>query len=387
MLLFGTTRQAAAQEGIEFRNLRAEYRFGEEIRFSAQINAALPIQEILLIFRDTEEVNTRVIPLAADPEGRVSYSYDTRENLLRPFATLAYWFQVTLSDGTKQTSQKYFFRYEDNRFEWQTRQEKNLRVHWVEGDENFGLAALDAARNGIANIQSFFPVNTEQPIDIYIYASHQALQSALIAGSENWVAGHASPSLGVVLVTIPPGERQQILMQQQIPHELAHVLLYRYVGKEYNILPVWLLEGIASLAELYPNPDYQLALERATEKNALIPLNELCTPFPQDASQAFLAYAEAASFTRYLHMNYGSSGLKDLISAYADGLTCNAGSMRAFGKSLNYLDNRWQESALDATPYASAWRALAPYLFLLALFLAAPLVSAISALKKKRISA
>ena len=57
-LLFGFTRQAQAQEGIEFADVRVAHRFGEEVQFSAQIKAANPIQEILLVFRDINEENT-----------------------------------------------------------------------------------------------------------------------------------------------------------------------------------------------------------------------------------------------------------------------------------------------------------------------------------------
>ena len=382
-LLFGFTRQAQAQEGIEFADVRVEHQFGEEIRFSAEIKAANPIKEILLLFRDVNEENTRVISLIADEEGHINYIYDASKNLLRPFARISYWFQITLENGTSQTSEKYFFTYDDNRFDWQARDENNLRIHWSDGDEAFGLAALDAARKGLSNIQLLFPVDSTELIDIYIYPSPTDLQNALFMGGESWVAGHASPALGIVFVAIAPSSQQQILMQQKIPHELAHILLYRHVGENYNRLPTWLLEGIASIAELYPNPDYQLALERAVENTSLIPISTLCQPFPRDASQAFLAYAEATSFTRYLHANYGSSGLDELIFAYADGLSCDAGTMRVFGKSLDYLDANWQESVLGTNLLGVAFRSLAPYLFLLALFLAAPLFSGISALRRR----
>ena len=53
----------------------------------------------------------------------------------------------------------------------------------------------------------------------------------------------------VVFLSIAPGSRHKVLMQKQIPHELAHVLLYRYVGENYNRLPLWLLEGSSSIAD------------------------------------------------------------------------------------------------------------------------------------------
>ena len=377
-LCFGFTQQAKAQEGIEVENVKVDYEFGEEVRFSAQIKASSPIQGALLIFRDEKEENTRILPLDVDEDGNVAFLYDASANLLRPFAKIIYWYQVSLENGESTTSAAHSFSYSDNRFEWETRNQGNLRVHWSKGDEAFGLAALDTARAGLANIARLFPVDLSQPIDIYIYPSPTDLQNALFLGGESWVAGHASPSLGIVLLSIAPNTQQQILMQKQIPHELMHVLLYRYVGENYNHLPTWLLEGLASISELYPNPDYQFALERAVENTALIPISALCQPFPQDASQAFLAYAEAESFVRYLYTNYGASGLDNLITAYADGLSCEAGTTRAFNTRLDSLDAHWLESALGANRLVVVWRAISPYALIFFLLLLPPLAEALS---------
>ena len=383
-LIFGLAGQVKAQESIEVTDDRVGHDFGEEIRFSAQVETPSPIKEVLLIFRDVNEENTRVISLDTDDEGRVSYTYDASEHLLRPFAKISLWFQITLENGESKTSKKYSIIYTDNRFDWEVREDEMLRVYWNSGDETFGLAALDVARSGLKEIQTLFPVPLDEPIDIYIYASSVDLQNALFMGGETWVGGHASPVLGIVFVAIAPGEQEQTFMQQKIPHELAHILLYRYIGEDYNRLPTWLNEGVASIAEQYANPDYALALKRAVENKTLIPIDELCEPFPRDASQAFLAYAESESFTRYLQNNYGTSGLDDLITAYADGLSCEAGVMHAFDRSLTYLNANWQESALGANPFGVAWRALSPYVFLFALLLATPLITGIFALRKRR---
>ncbi|MBT3337730.1 MAG: hypothetical protein HN855_02020 [Anaerolineae bacterium] len=382
-LLLGSTWQAQAQSGIDVTNIQADYEFGEEIRFSAEVSAPSPIQEVLLLFRDLNEENTRVISLAEEA-GRYYYAYDTSTNLLRPFATISYSFQVTLKNGESFTSESSSFIYEDNRFDWQMREEDNIRVHWSEGDDAFGQAALDTARNGLVKIQSFFPIDKSEAFDIYIYASPSELQDTLFMGGELWVAGHANPELGIVLVSIAPGSQQTILMQKHIPHELAHIVLYRHVGENYNRLPTWLLEGIASLAELYPNPDYQLALERAVDANMLIPISELCQPFSRDASQAFLSYAEAASFTRYLHSSFGSSGLDELIRTYADGISCETGVMRVFSKPITYLDASWQESVLGANLLGVAFRETLPYLLLFAIILISPLGQAISSLRRQK---
>ena len=382
LLLFRSAQQVLGQAGIEIVDAKATHRFGEEIHFSAQIKASSPIKEVSLIFRDIKEENSRIFSLIADEEGHIDYIYDASENLLHPFAEISYWFQVELENGESLTGKKNFFTYSDNRFEWETREEANLRVHWSEGDEAFGLAALDTARVGLAGIKLLFAVDSNQPIDIYIYASPTDLQNALFMGGESWVAGHASPDLGIIFVSIAPSAQEKTLMQQYIPHELGHLLLYRYAGENYNLLPTWLLEGIASMAELYANPDYELALQRATENNGIISIAELCQAFPRDASTAFLAYAESSSFTRYLYTNYGTSGLESLITAYADGLSCEAGMMRSFGKSLEYHDANWQESVLGANILGVAWRAFLPYGLILVLLLISPIISSLSSMKK-----
>ena len=105
-LLFGFAEQAKAQESIEITDVRVGHDFGEEIRFSARVEASSPIKEILLIFRDVNEENTRIISLDADDEGRVSYIYDASDQLLRPFAKISLWFQITLENGENNTSKK-----------------------------------------------------------------------------------------------------------------------------------------------------------------------------------------------------------------------------------------------------------------------------------------
>ena len=381
-ILFGFTRQVQAQESIGIANVRVEHEFGKEVRFSAKIQASSPIQGVMLIFRDQKEENSRIVPLEIGENGNVQFVYDASKNLLRPFANIVFSYQVTLENGDSKTSTEYSFTYADNRFDWQTREENNLRVHWSDGDHTFGLDALDTTRAGLIAIERLVPIDLNQPIDIYIYPSPTDLQDALFMGGESWVAGHASPTLGVVFLSIAPGSQHKVLMQKQIPHELAHILLYRYVGENYNRLPLWLLEGSSSIAELYPNPDYHLALERAVENNALLSISELCQPFPRDASQAFLAYAESESFTRHIYTNYGASGLNSLIIAYADGLSCDAGTMRVFDKSLASLDADWQESVLGANRLGVALQAISPYIFVLILLLLPPLVEALSKKKK-----
>jgi hypothetical protein len=270
----------------------------------------------------------------------------------------------------------------EDQFNWQTLESGMLKVHWYEGDANFGQAALDTAQAGLESIGQLIPSNPEQPIEIFIYAHLEDLQGALLSGEEAWVVGHADPELGTVLVWIEPGPGQEIAMGQRIPHELMHVMLYRFVGEGYHNLPAWLREGTATLAETYPNGEYQRVLKDAVAKNALIPLKDLCGSFPANQNEAFLAYAQAGSFAGYLHETFGPAGLQSLARVYADGMDCERGSEHALGHSLASLEAKWRASALGQKALSSTLQNISPYFVLLCLVLILPMLGILSTLRK-----
>ncbi|MEW6027942.1 MAG: peptidase MA family metallohydrolase [Chloroflexota bacterium] len=383
ILLLGSAAPAVAQSGVEVTDVQVQYTFGMEINFIARVQSSIPIQSATITFR-AREGTTQVRPLTVSPDGIALYRLDTSDRVLRPFTEITFSFQFTLTDGTTQASPSYHVVYADNRFAWQDADGGMVRVHWYQGDAAFGQAALDAARAGLQAVQSLIPFTMTQPIDVYVYATADDLQGALYLGGSDWVAGHADPDLGVVMVSVPPGPSQGIAFERQIPHELAHVLLYRQIGPNAARLPHWLDEGIASLVEQYPNPDYESALAQATNSGALLPLSELCTSFPPDAARAFLAYAESESFTRFLFDQYGTSGLAALTSAYADGLDCEQGARRALGVSLTQLEARWREAALGENRAGVAARNLLPYVILLGLMLMVPVWGALGRLRERR---
>jgi hypothetical protein len=236
---------------------------------------------------------------------------------------------------------------------------------------------------GLASVSRLVAVDLAQPIEFYIYANANDLRATLGSSASEWIAGHADPTLGVVMVVIEPGPEQNIRMEQRIPHELMHVMLYRAVGAGYRNIPAWLTEGTATLVEIYPNADYDSALANAAERDDLIPLRSLCGSFPADSGRAFLAYAESRSFTNYLHQAYGSSGLLKLASSYADGVECERGTELAFGVSLANLELRWRSSELGQAALLPALQNIAPYLVLLCLVLLIPFLGIMTTRRNK----
>ena len=371
------------QSGVELEDVKAEVQFGEQIVFTATIKTSIPIQNVSIILTDESRGLSRIEPVAVQPDGKTEFHLDMQQTLLRPFTNVIWSYQFTLGDGSTIQSDSFSVRYVDNRFNWQSLESGTLRVNWYNGDAAFGQAALNAVQSGLQSASRLMALDLASPIDVYIYANADDLRGTLTSGGEQWVAGHANPALGVVMVVVEPGAEQGIIMEQRIPHELMHVMMYRSVGVGYNNIPAWLREGTATLAEVFPNADYDRVLADAAASNRLIPIRDLCVSFPSDAGSAFLAYAEARSFTNYVRSVYGSNGLLALAGTYANGIDCEHGTERAFTISLSNLEMQWRATALGQNPILPAMKNIAPYLVLLCLVLIIPIIGMLTARRKK----
>ncbi|RIK31947.1 MAG: hypothetical protein DCC56_07135 [Anaerolineae bacterium] len=368
------------QAGIVLENVEAVYRFGEQIVFSAALKTSLPIQNASIVIFDEGFGVTRVLPLAVNADGIMQFIFDVRQNVLRPFTLIRWHYELTLNNGEFFQSETFSLRYDDNRFEWQRLESNGLRVFWRSGDSTFGQNALNAALAGVRAVNEIFPVNLDQPIDIFIYPSQNDLA---FLGADTWTAGHANAALGVVLVAVEPGLDQSLQMDQRLPHELMHVLSYRQIGAGYNNLPAWLREGLATLIEINPTVEYDRVLLDASARGMLIPLLDLCASFPSQPDSAFLAYAESRSFIAYLRNTFGSSKLVELARAYADGVTCDRGVEVVYGASFAQLEARWRASALGENAWSAALRNIFPYLILCGIVLFIPLFIGFNAMRKK----
>ena len=373
-----------AQSGLNATNVNISYNFGQQITFLARLTSDTPIQQAFISFREVTDQNTRVVPLTLGADGSTAYQYDASQHLIPPFAVIEFSYQATLTNNQSVSTGPFYFRYDDNRFAWKELNDESVIVHWYNGDDAFGQAALDAARAGLQGIGQTFPVALNPPVDVYIYANFDDLVSSLTLGGRQWEAGHADPSLGIGMLAVAPSDTQSIDLQQLVPHELTHIMLYRFLGNGFNSLPTWLEEGIASMEELYPNPDYASALDAASKNNSLLSFSDLCTSFPADSGRAYLAFAESQSFVRFLRDTYGSTGLVALTQAYADGLDCDLGATRAVGVPLNQLEARWRESVLGQNIIGVASQNLLPYLIILGLTLIVPIWGAIGIIVARR---
>ena len=370
MIAFFPDSYASAQEVID---ASVDYMYGEQLVFTGLLSSDTPAKEVLISFRTRNQTDTVVDQVEVLPSGELLYVYSVGSNQLRAFTTIDYWFNITLDDGIEFSSPVFNFEYTDNRYQWKHLMDAPFEVYWFEGDLSFAQSILDVAREGLIRAQGILPLQTPSKISIYVYEN--ADQIPQMPGKD-WIAGHAYPDLGLMVVSIPDGPERRLEMERQVPHELMHVLLYHTTSQGYQNLPTWLNEGLATMAQLYPTPEYQVLLENAIKNNSLIPIVSLCQGFPSHASSAYLAYAESTYFTRYVYRQFGSSGLAGLVTNYANGLDCERGVEVALGTTLVRLEDQWLRESLGApiAPVFDARDQSFPWFFLLVVVLAMPLL-------------
>jgi len=359
---------------IDVVEVEARYQLGDALQIQARIIPNAPLAEAFLFYQ-ADGATTEVLSITPDSRGRFDIQIDLSQHTIPPFTRVFYWFHLVAGEGEEFTSPSYWFDYLDNRFEWQSLEDEAFRIHWYGEDMVFGQTILNTAHAGLKSVQEIIPLPPNPPIVLYVYANANDLQTTRRLASNSWAAGYTNPDLGVGLVSIRPGNEQKLEAERQVPHEIAHLLLYRWAGTNYANLPAWLVEGIASASELYTDPDYDRALRSAVTTDQLIPTGDLCQSLPQDPSRSFLAYAQSASFVRFLHQQVGTNRLQALTQSYIGGLGCEEGFQQALQVSLNQMENQWRREALSQNLAAASFRSLLPYFALLAIVLGVPLMT------------
>ncbi len=332
---------ARAEGVVEVVDHSVEYIFGDEVSFQIEYESNLPIESITLSIH-APGLPTFVGAVSIPADGQGNFVYVVSERPLPAFVNISYDYQFMLENGEIVASPDYEFTYLDNRYNWQELIQGQFKIYWYEGEITLAQEVLDAAIHGqTRTLEMLMQPPDSQPIVIFIYGSDEELQSSLALIGQNWISGYADPARGSVVVALPLAVEQPLEIQRLIPHEVSHILLYRFMGAEFSYLPAWLNEGFASQVEIYSLPEYDLTLERAYERRDLIPFLHLCQAFPVDPELALLAYAQSDALVEYIQREYGLPGLQSLINAYDQGVSCDRGVEMALGITLNTLENEW----------------------------------------------
>ncbi len=335
--------QTQAQGILEITKQQVDYLFNSSLHFSAQYQSSEKMIDGYVFFQVKGAESPLVYKgeLGSDQTLDVKVALDTT-NAPKAFTTITYWFRLASDHGDFFDSPRYSTYYDDNRYVWQQVEDAPFTLRWHDGDQAFAGAIVAAAKQSVQRAGAMLSLPAAQPTMFQIYDRVQDVQLVAQLAGYSWLAGHSDPAASLILFSLAPGTQQSLEIQRQVPHEVAHLLLYQALGPQgYANLPLWLNEGFASNVEIYSDPLRGELLDLAHGTTTLLPLFSLCKAFPQDAASARLAYAESASFVHYLFQRYNQTGFGLLVDAYAKGGDCENASLASFGKNLDSLEGEW----------------------------------------------
>lgn len=363
--MWGAPSIVQAQESSFQAESDVSYTFGQVMRFSLRAKSSEPITQATLFFNTPEMESTFSVEFDVEPATEVSLAHDVSLTQVRlaPFTTVRYWWRLT-TDGGPVTVEEQVLDYIDDRYEWHEVTDNEVTVYWTGEDMGLGQTALDVVQEARPQLEAILP-QTVAPARIYIYPGMADLRSALRLTGRDWVGADAMPELDVVLVTAVNPRTAAFDLGQSIPHELSHLLLYRAAGANYDAVPRWFDEGLATQMEFAPNRTYDIVLEEAVAGGATRSLVSLCAAFPSGEAQAQLAYAQSASVVDYVRREYGDGALRRMIAAFADGADCDSGVRRVLGLSLAELESEWLEREQPLSPLGRIWQEYGLWILLL----------------------
>jgi hypothetical protein len=353
------------QSGLTFETFSVTHTFGSQITFNVTAKSDADVTAAVVLMRAGDSDRTEVIQVNVTPgkDFKAQVMRELQAQPIPPFTIITYSWRLTDSQGRTFTSSEQKYTYDDNRYKWQTLERGAIIAHWYSGDLTFGQYIADTGFKSLERVSRFISAPLPAKVNVYVYANLNDLQSSLRLAGRNWVGGHADPKIGVVMVTASPDLIGRADLERDVPHEVAHIMIYQATRAGYDRMPVWLDEGLAVNSELQPRPDFAAALSDAVKNNSLIPIASLCGAF--GIERAHLSYAESASLVRYILDRWGSAKMKSLLNAYRDGATCEGGVQHELKVSFAELQADWQREVLNSNPLLDFLRKAAPWLVII----------------------
>lgn len=335
-------------EQLTILDTSAEVEFPSKLHFNLSAESNVNITDIRLHYtvdresyaQITSEVYVDFVPA---PRADVSWTLEmVKIGGLPPGASLEYWWTVEDVEGTQVATTPVKVQFDDNRYSWQTLTEGKVTIYWYQGGKSFASELMSAAQQALARLAKDTGAYLKKPAELYVYASTQDLQGAMIYPQE-WTGGVAFTTYGIIAIGISPSNLSW--GKQAIAHELTHLVIHQMTFNPYNGLPTWLDEGLAMYAEGELDAEFIAYLKKAIAENCLISVRSLASPFSAYAEESYLSYAQSYSLVEFLITSYGQGKMLELLNTFSQGSSYDGALARVYGFDMDGLDTLWREHA------------------------------------------
>ena len=337
---------AGAETDIKVSAVSAEAEFPYLLDFYIEAESNADITDIRLYYRverDGFAMITSEIEIESTSSRNINAAW-TMEMLksggFPPGTVIDYWWTLADADGNSLQTEIYEVQFNDTRYQWQSISQGNISLYWYNGDDAFINQIMQAIQKAIARITSDTGAYLEKPVSVYIYASSQEMQGAMIYPQE-WAGGVAFTRYGIMIIGINKGNLEW--GKGAIAHEFMHLVTHQMTYNPYNSMPVWLNEGLSEYAEGEMDATSSFYLEQAVLSDKLISVRSLASPFSADSQISYQSYAQSLSLVEYLIDNYGQDRMFELLSTFRQGSTYDAALLKVYGFDMSGLNDLWRE--------------------------------------------
>jgi len=334
-----------ARVELTILNSSAQAEFPSRLNFDLSAESDVNITEIRLHYtvdqasfaEVTSEVYIKFVP---STKVDITWALDMKKTGgLPPGSSMEYWWTVEDAKGDKIETAPVQVQFEDTRYSWHSLTEGEITIYWYKGEKPFAQELMAAAQQALDRLAKDTGAYLEKPAGIYVYASTQDLQGAMIYPQE-WTGGAAFTRYSIITIGIPT--RSLDWGKRAITHELTHLVIHQMTLNPYNELPNWLDEGLAMHTEGPLEPEYLAFLNKAIAEGHLISVRSLSSPFSAYTGESVLSYAQSYSLADFLINGYGQSKMLELLNTFSKGSGYDAALKKVYGFDMDGLDALWR---------------------------------------------
>ncbi len=341
-------RGANAQSSpVDFVSFGMKSEFPEGIRFFAEINSSVEVEDVRVIFdvgeRNVTQYNYLEIPPAANSliEGELFINTNSPERYVPPGSVIKYQLEVLGANGESYLSDRREDLLLDARFEWEGVDDGPVTVLFHGPVQSRAETLAAKTREGLELMSRVTGAEIETPITVMLYNNRAEMIEAVVPRSatisrELVTEGQAFGDENTVLVL---AGRSDI---GTATHEITHIL----VGRATNgaaLVPFWLNEGLAEFGNLDQTVSYTRFLEWGVGTGRLPTLRSM-NRAPGDPNLTLVGYGSGRSAVAFMVAEFGTAKMAELLSALGSGLPIQAAVQAVYEISFDELENEWRRS-------------------------------------------
>jgi hypothetical protein len=344
-ILLGLFAPAPRVAAVTAADDKALIQFPEKITFQVSLASGAEINEVILEY-GVEQLTCVPLDAEALPDFApannldVQWTWEMKQSGSLPPGAVVWWrWHVKDAAGTVFETPRQTITWIDQEHAWQEKRQGRINLHWYQGDDSYVTDLLENGNRSLEKLESSLGLKADGSINVYIYPDSKALTDAVYY-LPDWTGGLAYPENAIVLIGIAANELNW--GKHAETHELTHVLAGRLAFSCLADLPNWLDEGLAQYSEGEWDKESQQQLKDAVKQDQIFSVRALASSFPEDSTQANLAYTQSQSVVTFLVEQYGAPKLLALLATIREGASIDNALQQEYGFDQDGLEDAWR---------------------------------------------